>query len=301
MGEVFGASHEKGSVKIPPRWWESADGGRAARCRLCLHECLMRDGQSGLCGARTYGDGVFSSPFLGLFTSVAVDPIEKKPLRRWRPGTSILSLGSVGCNMRCPFCQNHAIAQPEGNPPLTGISPTELAALARRSGTNAVAYTYNEPTLQAEYILEAAPTLKDAGIAAVLVSNGMISPEALADLAPWIDAANIDVKTFDEAAYQRLGGSLRAVKETVGGMIGSGVHVELTNLIVPGVSDSPGDFEKMVDWIASLSPGGRDIPLHISRYFPAHKFAAPATNISLLRDCQSIALKQLRHVYLGNA
>lgn len=285
---------------IAPRWWQREGDGETARCGLCFHACRIPDGGEGLCGVRAYKDGIFASPCLGRFASVAVDPIEKKPLYHWRPGSFILSLGSVGCNMYCPFCQNHSIAQPTRMPPLSEIAPAELLAYARKAGTNAVAYTYNEPTLQAEYILETAPMLKEAGVATVLVTNGMISREALADLAPWVAAANVDVKTFDEATYAKIGGSLEAVKGTVAHMLDAGVHVELTNLVVPGISDSCADFEKMVAWIASLSSSGQEIPLHISRYFPAHKYAAPATDVSLMRDFQAIARKKLSNVYLGN-
>lgn len=287
-------------MDVAPRWWQREDDGETACCDLCFHACRIPDGGKGLCGVRTYKNGIFMSPYLGRFASVAVDPIEKKPLYHWRPGSFILSLGSAGCNMHCPFCQNHSIAQPTRMPPLSAISPAELLAYALKTRTSAVAYTYNEPTLQAEYILEAAPILRKADIATVLVTNGMISQEALADLAPWIDAANVDVKTFDETTYAKLGGSLEAVKTTVARMLDAGVHVELTNLVVPGVSDSLADFERMTDWIASLSPDGQKIPLHISRYFPAHKYAAPATDVALMRDFQTIANRKLSHVYLGN-
>jgi pyruvate formate lyase activating enzyme len=160
-----------------------------------------------------------------------------------------------------------------------------------------VAFTYNEPTLQAEYILEAAPLLKNEGIAIVLVTNGMFSAEALNDLAPWIDAANVDVKTFDSAAYATLGGSLDAVKTNVARLTREGVHVELTNLVVPHISDSQQDFARMVDWIAGLSA---ELPLHISRYFPAHKYTAPPTDVSLMKTFESIARSKLKHVHLGN-
>ncbi len=287
-------------VKIKPRWWRKSDDGRTADCGLCFHACRIPDGGVGRCGARWHRFGTLSSPYLGRFSSVAIDPIEKKPLYHWRPGSFILSLGSVGCNMYCPFCQNHGIAQPARVPHLEEIPPEGLLAYARKANTNAVAYTYNEPTLQAEYILEAAPLLNDAGIATVLVTNGMISPEALADLLPWIAAANVDVKTFDAATYEKIGGSLDAARATVARMHASGVHVEITNLVVPGISDSHEDFEKMVDWIASLPPNGEEIPLHISRYFPAHKYAAPATDVALMRAFQAVAEKKLSHVHLGN-
>jgi len=284
-------------VEIAPGWWQACEGGRAARCALCFHRCRIPDGGMGLCGVRGYSGGVFSSPYLGRFASAGIDPIEKKPLHHWRPGTFILSLGSVGCNMRCPFCQNHRIARPTTPPFLTEITPAHLLADARAARVKAVAYTYNEPTLQAEYIAEAAHVLRDAGIASVLVTNGMMSSEALGELAPLVEAANVDVKTFGEATYNKLGGSLGVVKANVESLFRAGVHVELTNLVVPGVSDAPEDFERMVSWIASISP---DIPLHISRYFPADRFTAPPTDVSLLRRFRGIADSELRFVHLGN-
>jgi pyruvate formate lyase activating enzyme len=235
-----------------------------------------------------------------------VDPIEKKPLYHWRPGSYIFSLGSVGCNMRCPFCQNHRIAQPAGGAQsaqnarkmsLTPMSPLELVRSVKREGLSAVAYTYNEPTLQAEYILQAAPLLKEAGIASVLVTNGMFSAEARDELAPWVGAANVDVKTFDPVKYTALGGSLDVVKENVASWVRAGVHVELTNLVVPGISDSREDFTRMVDWVAEISPA---VPLHISRYFPAHKYAAPPTSVGLMKAFEALAGRRLTHVHLGN-
>ncbi|MCL2010290.1 MAG: radical SAM protein [Synergistaceae bacterium] len=277
--------------------WYAMEGG-AAKCRLCFHGCLVPEGGTGYCGARGWNGGFFASPYLGRFSSCAVDPIEKKPLYHWRAGSSIFSLGSLGCNMRCPFCQNHAIAQPANmKTPLTEIPPEELVRHVQSFGLPAVAYTYNEPALQAEYILEAAPLLKNDGIASVIVTNGMFSREALNDLLPWIDAANVDVKTFDSGKYADMGGSLDTVRENVESMTRAGVHVELTNLIVPGISDSPEDFERMTDWIASISP---DIPLHISRYFPAHRCPAPPTDIGLMRGFQASARRKLKSVHLGN-
>lgn len=202
--------------------------------------------------------------------------------------------------MRCPFCQNHSIAHPAGGPGrvrLTALSPAELVGEVKGASLAAVAYTYNEPTLQAEYILQAAPLLKAEGIATVLVTNGMFSPEAAADLAPFVDAANIDVKTFDAAAYSAMGGSLDTVRANVEYFVRAGVHVELTNLVVPGVSDSRDDFAEMVGWIAGLSP---DIPLHISRYFPAYRYDAPPTDVALMRSFSALAEQKLKRVHLGN-
>lgn len=286
------------------RWWtpDGKDGGNAARCGLCHHACLLEENIVGRCGARFFDGLRVQSPYLGRFSSIAVDPIEKKPLHHWRPGTAILSLGSVGCTMRCPFCQNHGIAQPE-EPGfrlasfLTPVTPEALAAKARELRLTSVAYTYNEPALQAEYILTAAPVLREAGVATALVSNGMYSEALLRDLAPHVAAANIDLKTFNAKTYAKLGGSLKVAQRSIRGLLEAGAHVECTTLVVPGISDDKDEFAAATDWLASLSP---DLPLHVSRYRPAHTFSAPPTDIELLKDFAAIARQKLRHVHVGN-
>jgi pyruvate formate lyase activating enzyme len=160
-----------------------------------------------------------------------------------------------------------------------------------------VAYTYNEPLMQAEFIVEAAPIARERKIATVLVTNGMFSETALEDLTPWIDAVNIDLKTFNRKKYAQMGGSLKAVQHSISHMVKAGIHVELTNLIVPGISDDRDEFAEMVEWIAALST---NIPLHISRYFPAHKYTEPPTDVNLMKTFRNMAKGRLRHVHLGN-
>ena len=176
------------------------------------------------------------------------------------------------------------------------MSPSELVRNVKREGLSSVAYTYNEPALQAEYVLQAAPFLKEAGIASVLVTNGMFSPEARDGLTPWIDAVNVDIKTFNPQTYEALGGSLDVVKENAVHWARSGIHVELTHLVVPGISDVREDFIRMVDWIAEAVP----VPLHISRYFPAHTYTAPPTKIALMEEFAAAARQKLTQVHLGN-
>lgn len=286
---------------IEPAWWHAenrGDGTRVARCTLCCHTCIINPGETGLCRARAFTvQKEFVSPYLGGFVSVAVDPVEKKPLNRWRPGTFIYSLGSVGCNAFCQFCQNHAIAHPEGDVALCAIPPEDLLRRVEDAGLSSVAYTYNEPTLQAEYIVAAAPLLREAGIASVMVTNGLFSEDARDSLANYVDAINIDVKTFSDEKYEKLGGSLDTVKSNVTFLAGRGVHIELTCLVVPGVSDSEDEFADMVDWIAGIS---KDIPLHISRYFPAYRYTAPPTSLSLMERLEQHAKSRLDYVYLGN-
>ena len=282
------------------RWWRAEPGPEPAwACGLCFRGCRLGAGQWGACRARRGGAEGLESPFLGRFTALAVDPIEKKPLRHWRPGSRIFSLGTVGCTMACPFCQNHHLAAPRLRrpPPTKALSPADLAREVRNLGLSAVAYTYNEPTLAAEYILEAIPLLEEEGVATVLVTNGLMSPAVLADLGPGVAAANVDLKTFNPETYRRLGGSLPAVQATVAGLLDLGVHVELTTLVVPGLSDDPEEFAALVDWVAGLD---RNLPLHLSRYFPAHRWSAPATDLDLLRRFQGLAAGRLARVNLGN-
>ena len=282
------------------KWWSKefdCKESSFAHCNLCFHRCKIAVDGVGLCRARSYGGDRLVSPYLGVFTSCAIDPIEKKPLRRWMPNTSILSLGGIGCNMRCQFCQNHVIAQPDARPKMFRLSPRELVERTVAHGLKSVAYTYNEPTLFAEYILYAAPLLKSEGISTVLVSNGMFSEELADELASSISAVNIDIKTFDKNIYKKMGGSLDVVLANIKKLVNAGVHVEVTSLIVPGISDSRDNFVMMTEWLAGLSA---DIPLHISRYFPAHRYSAPPTDITLIERFTAHAKTKLKYVYSGN-
>ena len=279
------------------RWWKRNDDGSAS-CFLCFRGCKIEEGSSGACGVRFNENGVLISPYLGKFCASAVDPIEKKPLYHWRPGTFIYSLGSLGCTMNCPFCQNHSIARPEKLVPLTHeITPYELVKNIKSLGLDSVAFTYNEPTLQAEYICDSAPLLHENGIAIVLVTNGAMSKEAAFELSSCTDAANIDIKAFSDEAYKILGGNFEAVKNNIKAFIQAGIHTELTHLVVPGINDDIDSFAEMVDWIADIS---RDIPLHISRYFPARNYHEPPTSLELLYSMASVAKMRLSCVHLGN-
>ena len=283
------------------RWW-SAGKNREVTCFLCARNCTIPPGSvanpgRGACRVRENHGGELASPYLGHFVSAAIDPIEKKPLYHWRPGSRIFSVGGLGCTMHCQFCQNHGIAQPRMLPAPTFFPVERMVAECRRHGLDSVAYTYNEPSLQAEYILEAAPLLQAEGIATVMVTNGMVSPEVARELLPHLAAANVDVKTFSASNYARLGGNLERVRENLALWVEGGVHVEATCLVVPGVSDDEGDFLALTEWLSGVSPS---VPLHISRYFPKHKFTAPATDVGLMQHFAAIAKKHLRHVHLGN-
>ena len=293
-------SELSGSKWREARWWRLASDEAAAICGLCFHKCRIRKGAVGTCGARGFfndSDNVFASPHLGKFVSVASDPIEKKPLRRWRPGTYILSLGGLRCNMACPFCQNHSIAHPMGDLREREITPEQLAEIAEGSSLEAVAYTYNEPLLQAEYIFEASPVLRERGIATVMVTNGTFGEAVCEEAVHNVDAMNIDLKTFDKETYKKLGGSLEAVTRNIRRLVDGGVHVELSNLVVPGISDSEESFAGMVSWIAEVSS---EIPLHVSQYHPAYQYRAAPVGIGLIKRFRDIALCKLKYVYTGN-
>ena len=259
-------------------------------CSLCPHHCRLADGETGFCRARANEGGTIRCRNYGRLTSVALDPIEKKPLYHFHPGSFILSVGSFGCNLRCPFCQNYAISMADGQSETQDVTPAELASLAhdlsrRPHGNIGVAFTYNEPLLSYEFIMDAAPLLHEAGLFVVLVTNGSIAPAPLEKLLPHVDAMNIDLKGWQPDFYRRLGGDLAAVKHTIARAVKS-CHVEVTTLIIPGQNDSAGDMEEEALWLASLCP---DLPLHISRYFPRWHENTPAPPIATSERLAAIA------------
>ncbi len=274
---------------------------QTVQCGLCPHNCTLKSGQTGLCGTRRNVDGEISSISYGQVTSLALDPIEKKPLYHFYPGSAILSLGSFGCNMKCPFCQNHSISQQGIKMSQGYVAPPDLVDIARKAtkdaGSIGVAFTYNEPLLSYEYLLDVAPMLKEAGQRVVLVTNGQIMPEPLEKLLPYVDAMNIDLKTFSPEGYIWLGGDLATVQKTIQRAVEAGVHVEVTTLVIPDFNDEPAMMEEEAQWLAKIK---KDVPLHLSRYFPRYKWHAEATPISTLENLQSIARKYLDYVYLGN-
>ncbi|MCD6359523.1 MAG: AmmeMemoRadiSam system radical SAM enzyme, partial [Armatimonadetes bacterium] len=232
-------------------------------------------------------------------TSIALDPIEKKPLYHFHPGSLILSLGTWGCNLSCRFCQNWQISQ--GSPPVQKLSPQDAvnAALQARSrGNIGIAYTYNEPIVWYEYVMDTAKLAHEAGLVNVLVTNGLIEAEPLEDLLPLIDAMNVDIKSMSDDFYRRLCGirSGAAARRTVELAFGR-VSVEITNLLVTDENDSEEDVRELVDWAAGVSP---NLPLHISRYHPAYKHEAPPTPVHRIQRAVEIAREKLNYVYAGN-
>ena len=284
---------------------ERASHDKTATCGVCPHGCPMQEGDTGLCGARGVRDGRVVSLNYGEATALALDPIEKKPLARFMPGSRILSYGSFGCNMACPFCQNADIAQVRAceHPPTRFISPAELVGQAEEllfSGNAGVALTYNEPLIAPEYLIDVGGLTKSVGLVLAVVTNGYATPETFDAACSVANVMNIDLKCFTEEGYAKLGapGGLACVTRNIQTAHEAGVHVEVTTLVVPGISDSEEAFREEVAWLASVSP---DIPLHITRFFPTHKMTDDSpTDIALMHRFCDIAQESLRHVFLGN-
>ena len=275
---------------------------KRVRCFLCPHNCNIPDGGSGICGVRQNTGGILYSLNYGEIASIAVDPIEKKPLNRFHPGSYILSIGSVGCNLRCPFCQNHRIARVKPQEVSTyHTSSDEIVKKAvslRSQGNIGIAYTYNEPSIWYEFVYETAKLAKEKELLNILVTNGYIGKEPLKRLLPYIDAMNIDLKAYNGRFYKELvKGGLEEVRETIRGSV-KHCHIEITTLVIPGWNDSLEEMEEMAKWLSSLS---RDIPLHLSRYFPNYEMTdRPPTPHNTLIELKRIAERHLNYVYLGN-
>lgn len=269
-------------------------------CELCFHHCTLDEGQTGLCRARANQEGQIVPLNYGKLTALALDPIEKKPLRRFHPGSLVLSVGSFGCNLRCPFCQNAEIAAMGADIPTQDCPPEALvreAVRLRERGNIGVAYTYNEPLVGYEYVRDCAALVHEAGMLNVLVTNGTIEESPFRALLPLIDAVNIDLKGFTEQWYHTLGGDLETVKRSI--VLAAQVcHVEVTTLIVPGENDGEHEMRALTAWLASVSP---DIPLHVSRFFPRHHMTdRPPTPVETVYHLAEVAQEQLQYVYTGN-
>ena len=270
-------------------------------CDLCFHNCSLEEGQTGFCRARKNVHGVITSINAHWITSLALDPIEKKPLYHFYPSSKILSIGSFGCNLACPFCQNHSIATMSFlNKHAKCMSSEEIVNLALDlvpQGNIGLAFTYNEPLIGIEFVLETAKLAKQNKLRTVLVTNGTISEKYLLEILPNIDAMNIDLKGFTQKFYAKLNGNLEQVKHTIE-LSHSRTHVELTTLIIPGENDSEEDMEKEARWIASVNP---EIPLHLSRFFPNHLWMdTQITPLETMIKLERIAKQYLKHVHLGN-
>lgn len=268
-------------------------------CYLCPHNCVIKPGMSGACRVRKNVDGKLYSLNYGKITSIALDPIEKKPLNRFHPGSLILSAGTFGCNLKCSFCQNWTIAH--DNPGIREVTPSWLVEEAEElkgRGNIGIAYTYNEPSIWYEFVYDTSRLAKEKGLVNVLVTNGFISREPLQELLPYIDAMNIDVKGYTAAFYNEVcKAALVNVKETVE-IAASACHVEVTTLVIPELNDSAEEIREMSEWLSSISP---EIPLHLSRFFPDYKMQdRPPTPKETLYRARDIARQYLKYVYIGN-
>jgi len=265
------------------------------RCILCPKTCLIQVGKTGFCGVRKNHDGRLYSENYGRISALHMDPVEKKPLRRFMPGTQTFSVGSYGCNMDCPWCQNESISR--RIPHTMDFTPEQIVEEAMKQGVPSIAYTYNEPTVFYEWIYETARLAKSKGLKNIWVSNGYICEKPFRQILPFLDACNIDVKTFEEEAYRFVcKGSLSDVKRTVE-IAASQIHVEITALMVTGIHDNLEGIENMCRWIAGID---RNIPLHLSRYYPQRFYKEPMTDRDKMIQAEKRAKEYLTYVYLGN-
>ena len=284
-----------------------------AKCDVCFRRCEIPEGGRGFCGVRTCENGAVTAANYGRVTSLALDPIEKKPLRRFHPGGMILSVGSYGCNLRCPFCQNHGISWSAEAMRLSAsaelvsaASLVETALRLKKRGSIGLAFTYNEPLIGWEFVRDTAALAHKAGLVNVMVTNGTAETQILEALLPHIDAMNIDLKGFTERYYSDvLGGDLGMVKAFIA-RAAQACHVELTTLIVPGENDTEDEMRALSSWVAGLqdadgTPIGQEIPLHISRFFPRFRMTdRAATDVGRIYRLAEIARERLRFVYTGN-
>lgn len=279
-------------------------------CEICPKACVLGPNQVGFCGGRGNVDGEIVALNYGRVTAIGLDPIEKKPLFQFHPGSYVLSVGSYGCNLRCPFCQNSTISmeyqdewvEATGNyySRYESIMPNKLVNLAlsaKSKGNIGIAYTYNEPIIGYEYLWDSALLAREAGLKNILVTNGYCNEKPWQDLIPYIDAINIDVKGFTQDFYHKVGGELEVVMRNVESAANV-VHVEITCLVIPGENDSPQEMLAMSKWLASISP---NIPLHISRFFPQYKMnEKPPTSKETIDNLATVAQERLKFVYKGN-
>lgn len=269
-------------------------------CEICPHHCRLEVGQVGKCRARIHDGEKISALNYGAITSIALDPIEKKPLYKFFPGSRILSVGSYGCNLNCPFCQNHEISMADSNFPTRNLTPAQLVELAVElvpRGNIGVAFTYNEPFISYEFVRDTSALLHAHGLKSVLVTNGTVAAGALKKILPLIDAMNIDLKGFSQKIYDTLGGNFETVKRTIE-LAANECHVEVTTLVVPKMNDSADEMDAEASWLAEISA---DIALHVSRFFPRYKVIdLPPTPVKKIYELVDVAKRHLNFVYPGN-
>ena len=279
---------------VEARYYEKKE--KNVICKLCPQNCRIEPDTYGKCKLRKNVDGTFFAEGYGHITSLANDPIEKKPIYHFHPGKDILSVGPNGCNLSCVFCQNWTISQ--SSVKTSFFSPEDLVKTAKKTNSIGIAYTYTEPLVWFEYLYDCARLAHEQGLVNVCVTNGYISPEPLDELLPYIDAMNIDLKSIRNKFYHKqCGATLKPVQRTIT-TANDRCHIEITNLIITGLNDSEEDITELVEWIADVDI---EIPLHLSRYFPHYQFDAPPTPLETLIKAYEIATDRLAYVYLGNA
>lgn len=278
-------------------------------CNVCFRHCKIEENSTGFCGARTCNNGKIVAANYGKLTSIALDPIEKKPLKMFHPGSKVLSIGSYGCNLRCPFCQNYTISWSqkafEYKDRADYYSPEEIVKAAQDfhpQGNIGIAFTYNEPLIGYEFIRDTAKLSKEAGMQSVLVTNGTATLDTLNQILPYIDAMNIDLKAFTNSFYKNfIDGDFQMVKDFITTAVQS-CHVELTTLIIPGENDSPQEMRELTTWVAGLEKQyNKKIPLHITRFFPTFKLTdREPTSVTTIMNLVEIAKENLEFVFPGN-
>lgn len=277
------------------KYFQKLENGKI-QCTLCPVECKLSEGQEGLCFGRKVIEGKLIATNYGQVVSSHVDPIEKKPLYHFHPGELILSVGPNGCNLFCKHCQNWTISQQKER--TMTIMPNELIALAKKEKSTMIAYTYSEPFIWFDYLLDVGRLANENDIKNVMVTNGYINPEPLNEIMPYMDALNIDVKSMNPDFYKTIcKGNLEVVKNTVETVHKAGKHLEIAYLIITDVNDKESEFAELTDWVAGLSD---KIPVHFSRYFPNYKLDYPTTPIKTLERAYEIAKQKLKYVYIGN-
>lgn len=277
-------------------FWEKREDGKT-QCLLCPVGCVIADGKVGVCMGRKNEGGTLYAVNYGRLVSIAIDPIEKKPLYHFHPGTQILSTGPNGCNMSCQNCQNWTISQEES--PTEFVTPEDLVRIASKENSVGIAYTYTEPLIWYEYVLDTAKIAREKKLANVLVTNGYIHEEPLKELLPYVDAMNVDLKSMDDDFYRKIcKAKLPPILRAIELSHQNKIHIEITNLLIPTLNDSEEQIQKLVDFVAGLSDR---IPVHFSRYFPAHQMDLPPTPMESLQKAFLLAKRKLKYVFVGNA
>jgi len=281
-------------MSVEAKFWKPLKNGEV-QCELCPHFCRLKPGKAGICRIRRNIDGKLIATGYGETTSIAMDPIEKKPLFHFKPGNYVLSVAPNGCNFHCDWCQNWEISQ--SKVPTQHLTSDLLVTIALRERAAGIAFTYTEPLIWFEYIIDVAKIGRPKGVSMLAITNGYIEPEPLDELLPHIDAMNIDLKSMNPEAYRKFtGGKLESVLETIK-QSAKKTHIEITFLMIPTLNDTEKEIRKLVDFVESVNP---KIPLHLSRYYPSYKFNVPPTSPEILINAYNIAKEKLSYVYIGN-